>query len=325
MILYRQSLEKSLTLQKIASLYLDCGLNVIPLILGGTKSPFLSTWKQYQYERVTERLARKWWCCPFAIAILTGKISGNLEVLDFDDFEVFKFWRGQILLTDRTLLDRMVIVETPDNGRHLYYRCSEIENSQHLAQAENQDVLIETRGEGGYVVAPGSPIAVHKSKRPYKLLQGSFADIPVITPAERQMMFEEARALNLYEAPIVETHSYRDLRAELKELYGELHYLPKRPGDDFNERATWKEVLEPHGWQLIGSHGSRCLWRRPGKSEGSSATTNYQDTGLLIVFSTSTAFQPGKGYTKFAAFAILNHGGDFAKAAQELSVKGFGS
>jgi hypothetical protein len=61
-------------------------------------------------------------------------------------------------------------------------------------------------------------------------------------------------------------------------------------------------------------------WRRPGKrGPGISATTNYAGNGLLYVFSTATIFEPERGYTKFTAYALLEHGGDFAAAARSLA------
>ncbi len=36
-------------------------------------------------------------------------------------------------------------------------------------------------------------------------------------------------------------------------------------------------------------------------------------------------FEHEKAYTKFAAYALLNHKGDFAAAAKDLAAKGYGS
>ncbi|MCR4338771.1 MAG: YfjI family protein, partial [Gemmatimonadaceae bacterium] len=59
--------------------------------------------------------------------------------------------------------------------------------------------------------------------------------------------------------------------------------------------------------------------------QGISATTNYHDSDLLYVFSTSVAeFTPEEGYSKFRAYALLNHGGDFTAAARALKAEGYG-
>jgi archaellum biogenesis ATPase FlaH len=97
-----------------------------------------------------------------------------------------------------------------------------------------------------------------------------------------------------------------------------------RPGDDYNQRETWGDVLTRHGWKVVSTRGDTTYWCRPGKAFGISATTNHQGSDLLYVFSSSTSFEPNRGYTKFSAYAILEHGGDFSEAARELAAKGYG-
>ena len=45
-------------------------------------------------------------------------------------------------------------------------------------------VLIETRGTGGYVAAPGSHPSVHRVGTPYKLIHGKQENLPQITDQE---------------------------------------------------------------------------------------------------------------------------------------------
>jgi hypothetical protein len=60
-------------------------------------------------------------------------------------------------------------------------------------------------------------------------------------------------------------------------------------------------------------------WLRPGKQSGTSATTNYEGSDFLIVFSTNARpFEAERGYTKFTAYALLNHDGDFTAAAAAI-------
>jgi hypothetical protein len=44
----------------------------------------------------------------------------------------------------------------------------------------------------------------------------------------------------------------------------------------------------------------------------------------LYVFTSSTPFEPEKSYSKFAAYVVLNHGGDFAAAARHIDADGCG-
>lgn len=102
-----------------------------------------------------------------------------------------------------------------------------------------------------------------------------------------------------------------------------------RPGDEFNRRGDWGAILERHGWAVDHTSGEVTRWTRPGKGRGVSATTGKCRTegsgDLLYVFTSNAApFEPDTAYSKFAAFALLEHGGDFEKAAAGLKVQGYG-
>ncbi len=98
-----------------------------------------------------------------------------------------------------------------------------------------------------------------------------------------------------------------------------------RPGDDYANKTTWPEVLEPEGWESVFCRDGVTYWRRPGKESGISATTNYAGADVLYVFSTSTLFDAEISYTRFGAYAMLKHGGDFSAAAGSLAKEGYGT
>jgi excisionase family DNA binding protein len=54
----------------------------------------------------------------------------------------------------------------------LYRRRSVVDADGNQRIEPYQDVRIETRGQGGYVVAPGSPLSVHRSGQPYVQVLG---------------------------------------------------------------------------------------------------------------------------------------------------------
>ena len=97
-----------------------------------------------------------------------------------------------------------------------------------------------------------------------------------------------------------------------------------RPGDDFNQCATWDELLQPEGWALIYERDEIGHWRRPGKDVGISATTNFGGSDLFYCFTTSTEFDANRAYDKFSAYTYLHHGGDFGAAAKDLADQGYG-
>ena len=172
-------------------------------------------------------------------------------------------------------------------------------------------VLFETRGEGGYFILPGSPPGSHVTGRPYALMQGRLTSIPVISPEEREILLSCARAFD-------------SMPARKDCAVGTASSTGSRPGDDFNRRATWDEILARHGWKKVCVRGEETYWRRSGKSVGVSATTNWKGLDLLKVFSTSTEFETETTYDKFAAYAVLNHNGDFRAAATALADAGYG-
>ena len=173
-------------------------------------------------------------------------------------------------------------------------------------------MLIETRGEGGYVILAPTSGSVHQSGKPYIRRAGSFATIPRLTPTERDDLHHLAQTFN--EVP--ETVASTPRAAPT---------VDRRPGDDFNQRATWLEVLEPYGWTPVFTRGDETHWRRPGKDSGMSATTNHRGTDTLKVFSSSTPFPTQGTLSKFSAYTLLNFSGDHASAAKALAAKGYGA
>lgn len=99
------------------------------------------------------------------------------------------------------------------------------------------------------------------------------------------------------------------------------------PGDDYEARTDWRDILLPRGWSLTRQVGRTRYWVRPNKDsrEGVSATTGRAaDRDRLWVFTDATELPQGTPLTKFAAFAWFETGGNFAAAARELRRLGYG-
>jgi len=144
-------------------------------------------------------------------------------------------------------------------------------------------------------------------------LNGSLTEIPTITGEEREFLLNACRALNEYIKP-----------AQI--ITGRGYAGDDRPGDELNNRGNWQEILEPRGWKKVGSRGEITDWQRPGKTVGSSATTNHAGTNRLYVFSTNShPFEAERSYYKFAAYTLLHHDGDWKAATKELVKQGYGS
>ncbi|MHB0955909.1 MAG: AAA family ATPase [Pirellulaceae bacterium] len=299
--------------------YWQAGLQTIPIRPDGTKAPALKTWKPYQdpSNRVELHLF-----AGQGVAVVCGRASGGLEVIDFDEPSLFEPWCEQVEEQSPGLIQRLVVIQTPrqndagQNGRHVYYRCPEPSGNEDLAFYADKKASIQTRGEGGYVLAPGSPPSCHATGRCYDVLAGELTDLPMLTMEERNILFDCARALT----HSIEPEILPDREGNSRDVVGD------SPGDEFAAVTSWHEILSPHGWTRIGDSD---LWRRPGKERGWSASTKCRATlsgrELLKVFSSNASpFAMNGKYNKFTAFTMLNHGGNWTAAAADLYNQGFG-
>jgi putative DNA primase/helicase len=335
----------------------EAGLSVIPIeAYEGSKSPYSfrlprphdhvtgkprPSWSVFKIRRPNADELRRWRETdgPYGLAVIGGSVSGGeygfgLEVIDIDTADLAGPWIEAVERQAPGLVSRLVRVRTPRPGMHVYYRCRHFGVSQKLAFAAAKDdfdqpaldaqgnpvrkTLIEMKAEGGYCLVPPSPPRVHPSGRLYQYAEGS-ADltfVPTITAEERGVLLDAARSLNQWQ----ETKPAQ-VRRQSPTNRGAL----SRPGDDFNARGKWADVLTPHGWTFAGEYGDETRWCRPGKDGGVSATTNHGGCDLLHVFSSNAdPFEADRWYTKFAAYALLNHGGDFEEAARDLRGQGYG-
>jgi hypothetical protein len=320
--------------------YRAAGLSVTPIRRDGSKSPYLDGW---QNRRLTEEEIRALFDTPNppGIGIVCGKVSDNLELLDFDEYAdtIFPAWRELVEAECPGLVAQLCVVQTPDYGYHCRYRCRGmvIPGNTKLAQEPYKDpttgkpkrrTLIETRGEGGQGLAPGCPPECHPSGRLYVHHSGPpLTDLQDITPEEREVLLRCARSSDWMPPSEPKARQTR----QRKESAGLL------PGDDFCRRGPdWRDILEPHGWERARQSGAVSYWRRPGKDgRGWSATTGYcrsdKSGELFAVFSSNAdPFEGPAGgkscscYSKFSAFTMLNHGGDFKAAAKALAADGYG-
>jgi hypothetical protein len=245
---------------------------------------------------------------------------GKLEAIDFDlkydlTKKMFKEYCDRVKEIDSNILNKVVVQKTKSGGYHFIYSCDVIGGNQKLAsryaseyeklKGEKVKVLIETRGEGGYIAVDPTP--------GYKLLRGSFDSIQKITEEERDVLFTVAKEFNN-----VVKEEYQPVIKPKKTTKG------LSPFEDYNDRADVVSLLCSHGWSISGNKGNKVLLKRPGDTSAKSSGNYDYTNNWFSVFSTSTEFEPEKGYLPYAVFSILECKGDFSEAARRLYDMGYG-
>ena len=308
--------------------YLDAGLCVLPAIKA-QKRPNLNSWEYYKTQLPTNKDLALWFGDNSSgICIVCGAVSGNLEIIDFDEKGLaFGPWGDRVKADDLIpgLYDKLVVEQSPSGGFHVIYRCElPVSGNQKLAKTEDSKTLIETRGEGGlFLCAPTEG---------YELKQGDFTSIPTISAVERNILLQHAKHFhiekknasynNSFGLPISEpldgsTIKRKDVVQDAAE---------GRPGDVFNQTGDIRALLIKHGWTRAGINGDEERWTRPGKKFGTSATLrNIDGKDYFYVFSSNAEpLEPDRSYDAFGLFATLECNGDVKRASEELLRLGFG-
>jgi hypothetical protein len=318
---FQHAANQRFAVHRLATEYRDAGISIVPIRLDGSKEPALDRWKPYQSRIANDEELLEWFShgCH-GVGLVCGLISGGLEVLDFDDCRLYEPWRQQV----KSIVERLPVVETGGGGWHVLFRCNEIGGNIKIAsdpQRREKKTLIETRGEGGLIVAEANPCAVHKSGLPYVQYSGPYLpQIPLITPEERCELWRAARKFDLRGAAFTRKLSEKYTRTTVAHC-GSVHPVITA----FNNRTDWESILHPAGWTCCdGIH-----WTRPGKLQGTSAKVVTADDGseLLTVFSGNAGpLSPDGSHrtlSKFKAWALLSFHGDnraaFKAARQEVT------
>ncbi len=320
------------TFSEVARAAQAAGICVLPPKQDGSKAPDALSWTEYQRRLPTDVEVTRWYDDPrrAGIGYVCGRISGGLELLDFDDHA--SAWDDfQELVEDNGLGDLWTRItsgyleRTPAGGYHVLFRSPHPSGAIKLAQRPKRpsemqhgrdrwQPLIETKGEGGYVIAAPTNGAVHPSGGRYELLNGGVDSIATLTAAERDSLLAVARMLDQKPRPVYGTEPSTTSGAAQGD----------KPGDRYNAQTSWDDLLPLYGWRIDHRRGVTTYWTRPGKDQGVSASTNHQGNDLLWPFSSSTDLDPDRSYDRFGFYAVMEHGGDFRAAARTLAGQGYG-
>ena len=306
------------------------GINAIPIRGDGSKAP-VCKWKRWQQERQTRAVVDVLFAPKFGgrehdgLALIGGRVSGGLVLLDFDDMKVFARWKRAARKALPEILDLLLqgfLVKTP-RGVRLAFRTSMPVTSGPLAAG------VDVKSEGGYAIVAPSTTHVHPSGKIYKQEAGSFATIPTLTAEQAQQVLDSIRALAGGAArgrprravPARDRKPVPAIESLKTPPPAEGEPVLASPSADFDARASWGALLEPTGWECVdeyecvdedtGEEWTQARWRRPDKDgEGHSATTNHNGNGRLVVFSTNAEpfedwNESRRSYRKFEAWALL--------------------
>jgi putative DNA primase/helicase len=256
---------------------------------------------------------RRWWTrWPQAnIGVVTGAISG-LVVLDIDPRN-----GGHLSLEDlqaeHSKLPHTIESQTGGGGRHLFFKHP---GGKVRSGSDKLGPGLDLKADGGYIVAPPS---LHASGLQYVweassvpggcVLAAVPAWFPLYDPHTSHVLDDQA------EADAAGAH--------------ETVHTEGSPGDDYNRRVEQGVVrakLERCGWRVVERRGEVEYLCRPGKEgRGWSATLGHVAPKVLYVFTSSAPpFTANRAYRPFSVYGLLEHGGDFKKAARFLAECGYG-
>lgn len=278
------------------------------------------TWKPFQ-EAIVHPHDLDGWCASDlgAYAVVCGEVSGGLIILDFDVPRLYDAWRQAA----GELASNVVVQQTGGGGYQAAFRCDYPGANDKLAWIEDdaQDsgrtIGIETRGEGGYAVAPPS---LHPTGQRYRVIQGSFASIPKLPQAHADALVDAAR--KLCECPFTRQQKAAVAEAAKKRVAArKVKQVGTSVIDTFNERYDVVQMLEKNGYRRIGTRMIRP--NAENTSEPGVQLFASEKNGRLVSYhwSTNDPLNDGHAHDAFSVFCHFAHGGDVSKAVRAAALE----
>ncbi len=179
-----------------------------------------------------------------------------------------------------------------------------------IALQDNSRVLFETRSSvndkatGGYILIDPSP--------GYTILNNS--KMGELSEEEYDTLMSVARSFN-------EVKSVDSLPKAIS-TRGNWEVTPL---NDYSEHGDVIQLLVDNGWEVIGSiEGRNVRFKRAGLTYSTSSALFDKDTRVFSCFSTSTSFEPNKGYSPVGVFMMLECENDAGLAYEKLIELGYG-
>ena len=251
----------------------------------------------------------------WGIGAICGKVSGDLECIDFDSHdnnikEIFTEWAKESGVNDILRRNKVYVEKSMRGGYHLLYRFDAGDQkygSEKLARWETGDTMIETRGEGSYVVVAPSP--------GYKKLKGDLSDLPELTIEERDYLLNHAKSFNKFTASTVVEEA----------VEGAFDNTDPVSWFNWNKGGYAKLILKDKGWNCLGFDEKTGIeqWRRPGKSDGISATWGNKHNAFYMFTTSWPELSDKVYYTPFQLVVKLRFDGEYMTALNWIIHKYF--
>lgn len=314
---------------------LNEGLSIIPVRdkqegRYAAKTPYRK-WESAQTERLTESVLWQQMqdTDTTAVAIVCGKVSGGLEVIDVDvkhkpgvGAELF----SEIKSVRPDLFQKLRIHKTPSGGFHILYRIADgnPEGNQKLAsrpkteqeieadkkrgvkKPQKQVCFIETRGESGYILAPPS--------LNYSVLQD--LPIPLISWNDRCDIISICKGFN----SIPEKQPYTKTKTESSA------YI-ESPWEDFNKNGEISDILSESGWRehkYKGTNNKSIYYTRPASGSGGIHASFHTEKRTFYVFTTQSELESEKAHSPTSLLLELKFNGDKGQCYKWLVDNGYG-
>lgn len=283
------------------------GIKYLPLKVN--KQPAVSGWGDDSYTCDESAIQ------GHQLGVLTGKRSG-ITVIDID------FKAPDTFGTDPDTFPDTYTVRTPTGAIQKYYQYDERINQ--TQKSFKKFPHVDIRNDGGYVMAVPSKAKYTKN----------YKEIELNVEIDGEYSVESGSINNLSPFPF---HLFEDVINETKKEVSNLQpYLKDatKPGDDFEQSVPWSQIITPYGFnESYTDNKGVTHWVRPGKKEGTGATTMVCPDGRERLFVFSSNAEPFEtfikekhnSYNKITAYALLNHGGDFHVAVKALRDQGYGT
>jgi len=303
----------------IAIQYHEAGLKVIPFWNRTDKNgeqftQFPKAYSRFRQEQTIQDINTLFWNECDGIALLC---TDGIEAIDIDTKHdptgtiAVDFYEAVNDYPElKAAADKCFIEKTKSGGWHIVYRTNVIAGNQKLAKrADGKEAVIETRGRGGILFVYPTPNYQHKS--------GSLLELPLLTDAERNGLIAKARE---FDAP-------DPIKVEHQVKAQELKTGGTTPWDDFDARHNVLDLVERYGWSALPrqSNGEYVRLNRPGAKHSHKPDASViVQTNVFYPFTTSSEFEPNKGYGPYAVYTVMEHQGDFTASARELYRQGYG-